>query len=33
MSKKGKPLYVEYVVSNDPIFGTQVVRHYFHEIP
>ncbi len=33
MSKKEHPLYVEYVVSNDPIFGIQVVRHYFHEIP
>lgn len=33
MSKEEQPLYVEYVVSDEPIFGIQVVRHYFHEIP
>lgn len=33
MNTEKQPLYVEYVVSDEPIFGIQVVRHYFYEIP
>ena len=33
MNTEKQPLYVEYIVSDGPIFGIQVVRHYFYEIP